>query len=154
MQRTAFTMIELVFVIVILGILASVAIPKLAATRDDAKIVNVAQQVKIAISEIQATIVAKGEIDAPQEMSQVLKQMISQNKAVVSSVSPISGSVGQLTLYTQNGANTDDHTFIIDLNATTLVVKHGTPCAGAICKQLQVRIAEGNYSVAGDRVVF
>ena len=32
----AFTMIELVFVIVVLGILAGVAVPKLAATRDDA----------------------------------------------------------------------------------------------------------------------
>lgn len=32
----AFTMIELIFVIVVLGILAGVAIPKLAATRDDA----------------------------------------------------------------------------------------------------------------------
>jgi len=38
MKRSGFTMIELIFVIVILGILASVAIPKLAATRDDAKI--------------------------------------------------------------------------------------------------------------------
>lgn len=37
-KRTAFTMIELVFVIVVLGILASFAIPKLAATRDDAHI--------------------------------------------------------------------------------------------------------------------
>ena len=33
-------MIELVFVVVIIGILASVAIPKLAATRDDAEIVK------------------------------------------------------------------------------------------------------------------
>ena len=37
-SKQAFTMIELVFVIVVLGILASVAIPKLAATRDDATI--------------------------------------------------------------------------------------------------------------------
>jgi general secretion pathway protein G len=36
--RKAFTMIELIFAIVIIGILASVAIPKLAATRDDAVI--------------------------------------------------------------------------------------------------------------------
>lgn len=37
-KRNGFTMIELVFVIVVLGILAAVAIPKFAATRDDAQI--------------------------------------------------------------------------------------------------------------------
>ncbi len=37
-SKAAFTMIELVFVVVIIGILASVAIPRLGATRDDAEI--------------------------------------------------------------------------------------------------------------------
>ena len=37
-SKKAFTMIELVFVIVVLGILAAVAVPKMAATRDDAMI--------------------------------------------------------------------------------------------------------------------
>ena len=37
-SKNAFTMVELVFVIVVLGILAAVAIPKLAATRTDAEI--------------------------------------------------------------------------------------------------------------------
>ena len=36
-MRDAFTMIEVVFVIVIVGILTTIAIPKLFATRDDAK---------------------------------------------------------------------------------------------------------------------
>ena len=37
-MKKAFTMIELVFVIVVIGILSAVAIPKFAATRDDAVI--------------------------------------------------------------------------------------------------------------------
>lgn len=36
MKKSAFTMIELVFVIVVLGILTAVAIPRFGATRDDA----------------------------------------------------------------------------------------------------------------------
>lgn len=36
--KKAFTVMELIFVIVILGILASVVIPRLATTRDDAKV--------------------------------------------------------------------------------------------------------------------
>jgi len=37
-SRSGFTMVEMVFVIVILGILAAVAIPRLAASRDDAEV--------------------------------------------------------------------------------------------------------------------
>ena len=38
LDRKAFTMIELIFVIVVIGILSAIAIPKMAATRDDAQI--------------------------------------------------------------------------------------------------------------------
>lgn len=37
-SKYAFTMIEMIFVIVVLGILAAVAVPKMAATRTDAEI--------------------------------------------------------------------------------------------------------------------
>ena len=39
-MKHAFTMIELIFVIVVIGILAAIAIPKFAVTRDDANIVK------------------------------------------------------------------------------------------------------------------
>lgn len=50
--KKGFTMVELIFVIVILGILAAVAIPKLAATRDDADIAKFSQNLSTLITDI------------------------------------------------------------------------------------------------------
>ena len=44
-MKKAFTMIELIFVIVVIGILASVALPRLAANRDDAELTKAKAQV-------------------------------------------------------------------------------------------------------------
>lgn len=57
-------MIELIFVIVILGILAAVAIPKLAATRDDAKIVGAATNANQMVKDFTAYYTAKGDFNA------------------------------------------------------------------------------------------
>jgi general secretion pathway protein G len=55
MKRSAFTMVELVFVIVILGILGSIAIPRLAASRGDAQIVRYKTDVSTIRSAIATT---------------------------------------------------------------------------------------------------
>ncbi len=59
-MRKAFTMVELVLVIVVIGILSAIAIPRLSVTRDDAKITNtksVVANVRTALSsEIQKKI--------------------------------------------------------------------------------------------------
>ena len=63
-MKKGFTMIELIFVIVILGILASVAIPRLAATREDAEISAAVANLRTLISDINSYYVVKGEFPA------------------------------------------------------------------------------------------
>jgi general secretion pathway protein G len=67
-------MIELIFVIVIIGILAAVAIPKLAATRDDAKISNLIANARTAMGDMTAYYTSQGNavwIDANTTISMV-----------------------------------------------------------------------------------
>ena len=62
MKRAGFTMIELIFVIVILGILAAVAIPKLSATRDDAKTSTEVSNLATCIGDLGGQYTAEGNI--------------------------------------------------------------------------------------------
>ena len=59
-MKKAFTMIELIFVIVIIGIIAGVAIPKLAANRDDAEIAKQVTNIRTFISDVTAWALSTG----------------------------------------------------------------------------------------------
>ena len=71
MKRAGFTMIELIFVIVILGILAAVAIPKLAATRTDAEVSKAASDLATVVSDMGAYYTSHGKFDNLSDMTNV-----------------------------------------------------------------------------------
>ena len=71
-MKKGFTMIELIFVIVILGILAAVAIPKLNATRDDAESAKFATNISTILGDFQSYYTSQGELaDAIKTMTNV-----------------------------------------------------------------------------------
>ena len=165
-MKKAFTMIELIFVIVILGILAAVAIPKLMATRTDAKVSAISQEVSGIVSEVPAYVTSQGRVDTIYDMSQVAKTLVDQDKAYDSNLSKgntnakdtgysaIAGSVDVLYIGAQNDAGDLKPCMIIDVNATTMVVTDSNQSEGAICKGVKARVKEGNYTIAGSSVKF
>ena len=60
-MKKGFTMIELIFVIVILGILASVAIPRLAGTREDAEISAAVANLRTLLGDVASYYAVKGD---------------------------------------------------------------------------------------------
>ncbi len=137
-MRQAFTMIELVFVIVILGILAVVAVPKLSATRDDARISAMAHTLSAATTEIASYATAQGTLpDDLGEASNNLRVLETKGEAVLGSKTAVirMGSI--------------DNCMTIEVNSTAesevLNILLGSHHNDAMCEGLQERFNTNNY---------
>ena len=143
MKRAGFTMIELIFVIVILGILAAVAIPKLSATRDDAKIAKMSTNVATVIGDIGAYYTAKGSMgDNWNDMTNVkLKKDATTDSTAITAAA-----------YLYDGTNQCIKFSISDSNLT---VEDGSSTSG-ICGNVQTNVAsqEKTYTFGGSTVTY
>ena len=146
-MKKAFTMIELIFVIVIIGILSSIAIPKLVATRDDAKISFIATEVADGVSEVAAYALSTGNpsLDLP-SMSNVISSMIAQGNATfTNNILYIKmNNISDCLKLTVSTSSLDMH----------LALSYGNTNGDNMCIALQQTINTSNYFIPlrGQRV--
>jgi len=98
-------MIELIFVIVIIGILAAIAIPRLAATRDDAEISKVVNNLATCITDTGAYSTAKA---VPTDAGYALIQSCADVTADTHNSFALAYDAAAKTLTVTKGTGTDN----------------------------------------------
>ena len=143
-HKRAFTAIELIFVIVIIGILASVAVTKLSATREDAVVATLSNRIDAMIGEIGAYALARDGLDGNvSDFTNIGKEMVAQQIAheyVDANGSHIGIKAG----------NVDDCINLrVEYNETIakLTIEINENGNDPICERLQQRISKDNFSV-------
>ena len=127
-------MIELIFVIVILGILASVAIPRLAATREDAEISAAVANLRTLVSDATAYYTAKGEFGSTTKWNEIT------NVPLGDAGSNAVGTGNTATAKLKAGGKDCIGVQLQNKNGTTpahiVFTKDGTNSTSGVCKQV------------------
>ena len=147
MKRSGFTMIELIFVIVIIGVLAAVAIPKLSATRDDAQISKLNSNIKTMEGEIAAYVVSQGVPTTFDDTfyGKASNTYVDMNKSTYSSTS---GSI-----ITIKDAAAGNACLTLDVNSTHMKISAGSGTT-AICTAIKNANPVTTIQISGQGVKY
>lgn len=96
-MRKAFTLVELVFAIVIIGILTSIGLYKLFSTRDDAKVTSCVQHFSILLKDLNGYYTSQGSFESIVTPGSVVMKEIS-NVEVVETGLTANGSAGTIEI--------------------------------------------------------
>ena len=122
-KRDAFTMIEIIFIIVVIGILAVTAVPKLMATRDDARMTTVLQNLMIGATDIAGYTVARGQTEALfSDMSAAIKSLVETGYANDTGnyqTNIIWGGINDCVILKVDTPNANAETLIIEFGNST-----------------------------------
>ncbi|MEZ7933981.1 MAG: prepilin-type cleavage/methylation domain-containing protein [Sulfurospirillum sp.] len=145
-------MIELIFVIVILGILAAVAIPRLAATRDDAAVSAATADISTLYTDLASYYTAQGQF-ADSQAAMAL------TAASVRAMSNVGGALqlaaNQIEFRTDNN-NTRCLTLTLTTDGNVTTARTNNP-AGTVCTQLFTipaiaNLVDNNQTFGGRRI--
>jgi len=154
-KKEAFTLIELIFVIIIIGILSSIAIPRFSATRDDAKISKLAHLIQSAKAEIATSIFAKGKIPKTKEELRKISNLVREMESK-GDISLIEGTNSLDILFLNRDTLPVEQCkkMVLDynnINNIELYVIH-IESNTAICRGINNLVPDINMTIAGNRI--